>query len=68
MQAFFTEVGLTLPALLDGDGDVGAAYGAFFLPTTVIVGSDGIVAAVHRGLIDRDELDGYLGQLTAGES
>lgn len=63
--AFFTEVGLTLPALLDSDGDVGTAYGAFFLPTTVIVGPDGVVAAVHRGLIDRDELDGYLADLPA---
>lgn len=68
VDAFFTEVGLTLPALLDSNGDVGAAYGAFFLPTTVIVGPDGIVAAVHRGLIDRDKLDGYLSQIAAGES
>ena len=65
VDAFFTEVGLTLPALLDADGDVGAAYGAFFLPTTVIIGPDGIVAAVHRGIINRDELDGYLGQIAA---
>jgi len=62
---FLTEVGLSLPALLDAGGEVGAAYGAFFLPTTVIVGPDGIVGAVHRGILSRDELDDYLAALPA---
>lgn len=60
-------MGLTLPALLDSDTDVGKAYGAFFLPTTVIVGPDGVVAAVHRGMISRDELDGYLSAISPVE-
>ncbi len=62
---FFDEVGLTLPALLDAEAEVGMAYSAIFLPTTVIVGPDGIVSAVHRGVISREELDGYLGQMAA---
>lgn len=62
---FLTEVGLSLPALLDAGGEVGGAYGAFFLPTTVIVGPDGIVGAVHRGILSRDELDDYLAALPA---
>ena len=62
---FFDEVGLTLPALLDAEAEVGMAYSAIFLPTTVIVGPDGIVSAVHRGVISREEVDGYLGQLAA---
>ena len=65
VRDFFTEVGLTLPALLDAGGEVGAAYGAFFLPTTVIVGPDGIVSAVHRGILSRAELDDYLAALPA---
>jgi peroxiredoxin len=64
---FFDEVGLTLPALLDSEAEVGMAYGAFFLPTTVIVGPDGAVAAIHRGLISRDELDTYLAQIASAE-
>ncbi len=67
VDEFFAEVGLTLPALLDGDGDVGTTYGAFFLPTTVIVGPDGTVAAVHRGMISRDQLDGYLADMPPAE-
>lgn len=64
---FFDEVGLTLPALLDTEGIVGTAYGAFFLPTTIIVAPDGTVTAVHRGMISRDQLDTYLGDAASAE-
>jgi peroxiredoxin len=63
--SFLTEVGLSLPALLDAGSEVGAAYGAFFLPTTVIIGPDGIVGAVHRGILSREQLDDYLAALPA---
>ncbi len=62
---FLTEVGLSLPVLLDAESEVGAAYGAFFLPTTVIVGQDGVVGAVHRGILSREDLDDYLAALPA---
>lgn len=64
---FFDEVGLTLPALLDSEGEVGTTYGAFFLPTTIIIGPDGMVAAVHRGMISRDQLDTYLDAIAPAE-
>lgn len=64
---FFTEVGLTMPALLDPRAKVGVAYGAYFLPTTVIIDSDGIVIDVHRGMISREALDGYLQQIESTE-
>jgi len=67
VNAFFDEVGLTLPALLDGEGDVGTVYGAFFLPMTVIVDPDGVVTAIHRGMISRDELNGYLSEIGPAE-
>lgn len=65
---FFDEVGLSLPALLDAEGDVSVAYGAFFLPTTVIVDPDGIVSAIHRGMISGEALDAYLEQIEPTES
>ena len=64
-SSFLTEVGLSLTVLLDAGSEVGAAYGAFFLPTTVIVGPDGIVGAVHRGILSREQLDDYLAALPA---
>jgi peroxiredoxin len=60
VRAFSDELGLTSPTLLDGEGQVGKAYGAFFLPSTVFVGPDGLVTAVHRGIISRSQIDGYL--------
>ena len=67
VREFYDEVGLDLPALLDSKAEVGRAYGAFFLPSTVIVGPDGIVSAYHRGIISRDDIDAYLEEvLSAG--
>ncbi|MCW5863276.1 MAG: TlpA family protein disulfide reductase [Anaerolineae bacterium] len=63
VSAFFDEVGLSLPALLDSDSEVGRAYGAVYLPSTFIIGPDGIVSAVHHGILSREELDGYLAAL-----
>ena len=67
VSEFFDEVGLTLPAVLDTEIVVGKTYGAFFLPTTVIVGPDGNVAAVHRGMLSRKELDAYLAEIASAE-
>ncbi|MBP6016040.1 MAG: TlpA family protein disulfide reductase [Candidatus Promineofilum sp.] len=67
VDEFFAEVGLTLTALLDDDVAVGAAYGAFFLPTTILIGPDGTVTAVHRGMISRDQLDRYLADMLPAE-
>ena len=43
--------------------EVGRAYGAVYLPSTFIIGPDGIVSAVHHGILSREELDGYLAAL-----
>jgi thiol-disulfide isomerase/thioredoxin len=66
VRAFSDELGLTTPTLLDGEGQVGRAYGAFFLPSTVFVGPDGMVSAVHRGIISRSQIDGYLNDMQPG--
>lgn len=60
VRAFSDELGLTTPTLLDGEGQVGRAYGAFFLPSTVFIDPDGTVTGVHRGIISRRQIDDYL--------
>lgn len=67
VRAFYDEVGLDLPALLDSRAAVGAAYGAFFLPSTVVIGPDGVVSAYHRGIISREKLDEYLAEVLPAE-
>jgi len=67
VRSFYDEVGLTMTALLDSEGEVGAAYGAYFLPSSVFVGPDGVVIAYHRGILSRDQIDAYLSDLVPTE-
>ncbi len=49
VQGFLKSRNLTVPALLDKDGQVGQAYEANAIPQTVIVGKDGKVRKVFIG-------------------
>lgn len=49
------DFGIDYPVLV-GDQDTTAAYGAYTLPTTVVVGPDGHVESVHVGLMTPPQL------------
>jgi len=49
VQEFWKQKGYAMPVLLDLDDAAVAKFGYQSIPTTVIVGPDGKVAAVHRG-------------------
>jgi peroxiredoxin len=53
--ALLEENGINFPILLD-DGTAATAYGIRSIPTTVIVGKDGIVQENVIGLMDHDKL------------
>ncbi len=59
--------GLDFTYLQDNDGDVLGVMGALAMPTTVLVGGDGVVLAVWKGWNEEKEaevraaLEGYLG-------
>lgn len=61
-QYFYEEMGLSFTPLLDQTGAVANSYGVFNMPTTYFVNSDGVVAAVHRGPLTRELMDGYFAQ------
>jgi cytochrome c biogenesis protein CcmG/thiol:disulfide interchange protein DsbE len=63
VRAFFDEMGFTLPALLDSDGQVGRAYGTPGLPSTFFIDGSGEVTAVHRGLLTAGLIETYLAQI-----
>ncbi len=63
VRAFFEEMGFTLPALLDSDGQVGRAYGTPGLPSTFFIDRSGAVTAVHRGLLTAGLIETYLAQI-----
>lgn len=50
VQGFWTAKGFTMQTLLDADDSVANRYGFSSLPTTLIIGQDGIILAIHRGL------------------
>jgi cytochrome c biogenesis protein CcmG/thiol:disulfide interchange protein DsbE len=49
VEEFVKQTKLTVPALLDRDGKVGAAYGVEGIPQTVVIGKDGKVLKVFVG-------------------
>ncbi len=57
IPAFAQELGVDFQLVSDPDGDVSLAYGARNLPTTIFVGRDGTVAAIHYGILTREALD-----------
>jgi thiol-disulfide isomerase/thioredoxin len=62
VQRFIDETGLDLPVLLDQAGTVGASYRVRGLPTSFLVGRDGVVLDRHIGPVSETILDGYLAQ------
>jgi len=60
VQPFADELGLSFPIVMDSDGAMSDAYGAFLLPMSIFVNSEGQVTAVHRGILTRDLADEYL--------
>lgn len=55
-RKFVNRYGLTLPVGLDENGDVMAAYRANIIPQTYVIGADGYVAYVRKGIVDEETL------------
>lgn len=54
VRAFMDELGLSFPALLDGDGSVGFSYGIRPIPATYLVDQDGKVLWRVQGVREWD--------------
>ncbi len=48
-QSYFTAQGYTYPMLLDEDGSTAAAYRVHALPTSVLIGPDGVITDIVIG-------------------
>ena len=57
---FYDQMDYTYTPLLDEEGQVAEAYGAIGLPSTFFVDDAGVVTAVHRGLLTKEQLEEYL--------
>lgn len=69
VEAFVKENDLTLPVLLDSEGEVGDAYGVQGIPMLVIIGKDGRIQSIHVGFSSqlKRTLEKELDQLVAGK-
>lgn len=57
---FYDELDLTFTPLLDEAGDVSRLYSVANYPTSVFVDDEGVVTAVHLGLMTEEQIEGYL--------
>jgi thiol-disulfide isomerase/thioredoxin len=67
VAAFLAELDLNVPVALDSDSAVAEKYGVDAFPTVMIIGKDGRVSAIHRGIppnapdkVLRNEVDAAL--------
>lgn len=51
--------GLTFPVLLDASGDISAMYGAFTIPTTIILNRNGEIEQEIIGPVEEELLKKY---------
>lgn len=66
VREYRDDLGLTLPLLLDPGGKIQRLYRVVAYPTTFFVGRDGLIRAVHLGVLDENILDEYLAALGLG--
>lgn len=66
VRAYRDELGLSLPLLLDDGGEIQRLYRVVAYPTTFFIGRDGLIRAVHLGVLDDAMLDEYLAALGLG--
>jgi peroxiredoxin len=57
---FVEELDLSLTTLVDQKGIVSELYNVFNFPTTYFVDGDGVITAVHRGLLTESQIEAYL--------
>lgn len=65
VAAYMREHGLSFPAPLDRDGQVGQAYRANALPSSFFIDRRGVVRAIYRGPMSRGVIAGTVEQLLA---
>lgn len=63
---FHVDNDFSFTPLLDEGSTISWGYGVNSFPTTVFVGRDGVVTAVHRGLLLPEQLEVYLTQTLPG--
>jgi thiol-disulfide isomerase/thioredoxin len=62
VEDFILELELTFIVLMDPDKTAESLYGIQGIPTSYIIDQDGIIRAIHIGIMTEGQLDGYLSE------
>jgi len=63
IKSYCESQGLTLPVLLDLQGEVGSSYNVMLLPATFVLDQSGVIRSVDPKIETQGELDKLLDQL-----
>jgi peroxiredoxin len=64
VEAFMQSQGLSLPVLLDSQGEIAGQYGIYYIPATFFIDREGIIQEVHVGVFQSAaEIEDSLNQL-----
>lgn len=67
VEVFFEEFNLSLTPLLDSEGTVSKLYSIVVFPGTIFINPNGQVTGIHRGVLVREQIDDYLGEMIGVE-
>lgn len=67
VAAFFDELSLTFPALLDPGAKTQELYLVRGYPSSVFIDRNGVIQVVHIGIMTEEQMDNYLSQIGIGE-
>ena len=63
VESFAGDFQMTMPILMDSEGDLRNTYGVQGMPTSVFINRDGHIANVWRGLLTAEKLDELLAEI-----
>ncbi|MGQ9518189.1 MAG: TlpA disulfide reductase family protein, partial [Anaerolineae bacterium] len=62
VKAFLQSNGLSFPVGIDSSGDVFRNYRVATIPTSLFIGRDGVILALHRGPLTKEAIEQVLAQ------
>jgi len=63
VQQYFEELGLSFQPVIDSTGEIFSLYHVVAIPTSYFIDAEGIVRVQHRGIMTRDQMEGYASQV-----
>jgi thiol-disulfide isomerase/thioredoxin len=63
VQAYFDQMGLLFQPVIDSTGETFNIYRVVALPTSYFIDAQGIVRVHHRGMMTREQMEGYVSQV-----